>query len=237
MGLFDLFLSDERKIKKHHRRLNNRDAQEEDRELSARWLAENGSPQALLALLSRFDMNLEHQLKDSGEKDLVYALLARQGDALLDPLHAWLARCKQVAHPLRLLAEQTDPEKAIAVVYDLLEAERARDDFKADKKKKLLIWLADQQHEGAIEAAMPFLSDFDEGVRYAAAEVIIAQEDDAGRAPLLAVLADPEEESNRLKVRVSEVFAARRWAIDEAPEVADRLPNGYAVRDARVVST
>ncbi len=64
MGFFDLFMSDEKKIKKHHRRLTNRDAQDEDREASAHWLADNGTPEALLALLSRFDMALDHQLKD-----------------------------------------------------------------------------------------------------------------------------------------------------------------------------
>ena len=38
MGLFDFFLSDEKKIAKHQRRLTNRDSQPEDREASARWL-------------------------------------------------------------------------------------------------------------------------------------------------------------------------------------------------------
>ena len=68
MGLFDFMLSPEKKIAKHVRRLTNRDAQPEDREGSAAWLAQHGTPQAILGLLSRFDMQLEHHLKDRSEQ-------------------------------------------------------------------------------------------------------------------------------------------------------------------------
>ena len=59
------------------------------------------------------------------------------------------------------------------------------------------------------------LKDFDEGVRYSASEVIIAQQDDAGRPYLQKVLANPAEDSNRLKVRLAGVFSQRRWPIDD----------------------
>src|SRR5690606_4433043 len=156
--------------------------------------------------------------------------IASRGDAAIEPLFAWLRTCKQIAQPLRVLEEIADKERAIAVVYELLELERVRDDFKPGKKKKLLIWLADRRDERAIEAATPFLRDCDEGFRYAAAQVIIAQESEAGREPLLAALSNPDEDSNRLRVRLCEVFANRRWSISSDGELAERLPNGYAVR-------
>jgi len=234
MGLFDFFLSDEKKLQKHQRRLTNRDSQPEDREASARWLADNGSQQALLALLTRFDMALEHQLKDSGEKDLVYALLASKGANAIEPTVAWLKTCRQVVLPLRLYEELTDKGRTIERACELLAAERARDDFKPDKKKRLLVWLAEQRHPSATAAAAPFLADFDEGVRYAALEVLAAQDDASAREPLLDALLRPDEESNRVRVRIADVFANRRWAVDPA-KVADRLPNGYSVRDNRIV--
>ena len=234
MGLFDFFYSDDTKIQKNQRRLTNRDAQPEDREASARWLADNGTPKALLALLSRFDLALDHQLKDSGEKDLAYSLLAGKGDSAIEATRAWLKTCKQVALPLRLYEELAGREKAVELAMELLEAERKRDDFKPDKKKRLLVWLSDQRHPGACAAAAPFLADFDEGVRYAAAEVLAAQDDSAAQEPLLQALIRPDEESNRVRVRIADVFANRRWQVDPA-RVADRLPNGYAVRDNRIV--
>ena len=137
MGFFDLFMSDEKKIKKHHRRLTNRDAQDEDREASAHWLADNGTPEALLALLSRFDMALDHQLKDAGEKDLVEDLVRHQGASAGTAVRAWLKQCKVTARPLKLLADIEGPDAAQAMVYDLLIAERDQDPFKPEKKKKV----------------------------------------------------------------------------------------------------
>ena len=236
MGVFDFFLSEEKKLQKHQRRLTNRDKQPEDREASARWLDEKGDKRALLALMSRFDMNLDHQLKDQTEKDVVYGLLAAHGSEVVEPLEVWLRQCKQLGMPLRLHEQVAGRDRTISVVYELLAKEASRQDFKADKKKKMLIWLADVRHPGAVDAAAPFLTDFDEGVRYAAAEVVIAQEGDAGRLPLLRVLASADEESNRLKVRIADVFATRRWPIDGVDDVATRLPQGYRVDSGRIVA-
>ena len=43
MGLFDRFFGDDAKIARHIRRLTNRDSQPEDRDSSAKWLAERGT--------------------------------------------------------------------------------------------------------------------------------------------------------------------------------------------------
>jgi len=236
MGMFDFFLSDEKKIAKHQRRLTNRDSQPEDREASARWLVDQGSPQSLLSLLARFDVSLDHQLKDKGEKELIYALAASQGDKIVESLNVWLRKCKSVAWPLRLLEDLAGKEAAIVVACELLEIERERDDFKPTKKKALLIWLAGVRDDKCLVTASPFLEDFDEGVRYAAAEVIIAQKEDSGADALLTVLVNPEEESNRLKIRICEVFEQRKWSVGEAaPQLAETLPESFRVKGGRVM--
>ena len=47
--------------------MSDRDAQPEDRENSARFLAEDGSAKALMGLLTRFDMTITGQSKDRTE--------------------------------------------------------------------------------------------------------------------------------------------------------------------------
>jgi len=237
MGLFDFMLSPEKKIAKHVRRLTNRDSQPEDREASAAWLADQGTPQAILGLLSRFDMQLDHQLKDQGEKEQLFDLLVSLGKPVVEPTRVWLRQCKSFARPLALLGHLEGQDAAIQAAFEILEIEQQDgNDFKPQKKKAVLIWLADRRHDEAIDRATPFLDDFDEGVRYAAAEVIIAQKDDAGIEPLLGVLTNAEEDSNRLRVRLCEVFAQRRWPVGESEAaLADSLPNGFALSQGRIV--
>lgn len=234
MGMFDFFLSDDKKIAKHQRRLTNRDSQPEDREASARWLIDHGTPPSLLAALTRFDMNLTHQMNDKAEKDVVFGLLASKGDSLLKPLQTWLRKCRQFAMPLRLYTELTSDAAALDLVIELLDHERKKDNFKPEKKRELLIWLADRHDARLFDVVPPFLDEFDEGVRYAAAEVLIAQRSDDARAPLHKRLVGGED-SNRLRHRIAEVFSQRRWPVDDPEQTALSVPQAFAVRDGRIV--
>ncbi len=233
MGLFDFFLSEEKQIARHVRRLTNRDSTPEDREGSARWLSDKGTPEALVGMLQRFDLNLEHQLKDSAEKEAVYSLLLGHGKKVLEPAKAWLPRCKQFALPIKLIGEIEGAAAQLDVALHLLEAEHLKDNFKPEKKKALLVWLADVRNPRCIEGALPFLSDFDEGVRYAATEVLLAQGESA-REALQAVFSDRPEQSNRLKVRVAEVFAQKGWRLEDS--FSTGLPSSFRLKDGRVLS-
>jgi len=236
MSFFDFFLSEEKKITKNRHRLTSRDSQAEDREAAARWLADNGSPKAYMALLSRFDMKLEHQLNDKAEKEFTYSLVVSLGDGMIRPLRSWLKRCKLVGVPLQAYQELTDTETAIELLYKLLAAELERDDFKPVKKHALLVWLAEHKHPGALQAAAPFLDDFDENVRCAATEVLITQNDPAAAAILEKRLTNEDEDSNRLRHRVAEIFAARGWPVSDEQAVGEVLPDGYSVSGGRITA-
>lgn len=234
MAFFDIFLSTEKKIQKNRQRLTSKDSQAEDRELAARWLVENGSDQALMALLSRFDMRLEHQLNDKAEKELVYGLAASVGQPLVKPLRSWLKQCKYVSLPMKLYEELTDHDKAVRAVYKLLEAEAKKNDFKPMKKNALLVWLAEHKEQGAVEAATPFLGDFDEEVRCSAVEVLIKQDVDVAEL-LEGVMLRDGEDSNRLRHRIAEIFSVRGYTVRDPEAFGAVLPDGFAMRDSRVV--
>jgi len=231
MGIFDMFLSEDKRIAKQQRAVTNRDAQPEDRENAARWLADNGSPKAIVALLTRFDMKLENQLKDQSERDFAYSLLVSLGDPVVRPLKRHLRKCKTIAMPIRLLEELTGEEQTIQTVFELLQREYEKDDFKPRRKTDLLVWLAQRSHEGATASAAPFLEDFDENVRYAAIEVIAAQNATEASRLLEPVLANPDEEANRVKVRISELFQQRGWTVGDREAMTGRLPGSFALTD------
>lgn len=233
MGLFDFWMSDDQKIAKQQRTLTDKNAQPEDRDKAARWLLEHGGPKALVALLTRFDMSLENQLKDATEKEFVYGLCAAVGEAIHRPLERHVEKCRHVAKPLELYVQLRGENAAIERVFEVLDVERSKDDFKPEKKLDLLVWLAERRHPKAVETCTHHLADFHEDVRYAAAEVIANQaESDAARAALARVLTNPQEDSNRLRIRVAGLFAARRWELAEGTP----LPPGYGWREGRVVA-
>ena len=82
MGLLDLLLggSPEKQIKRYGAKLRNKDTPVEDRQAAAAWLAKNGTPDAIHALLGRFEMTYEHHMKDASEKDDVSSYVIGLGD-------------------------------------------------------------------------------------------------------------------------------------------------------------
>ncbi len=239
MGFFSFLFgggSIEEQIKKHAKRVKNKDAQQEDRLATIQWLADTGTPESIYALLGRFEMTYEHQMKDAQEKDLVDDLILGLGEKALPALETFTSRTKSFARPLALYQRLGGQEKALKLVMGMLEKEASQSEFKTLKKKNLLVKLADFQDPGIAEAVLPRLEDFDKGVRYAAAEVLFAQDpSDAIRDGLLARLAHEEEDSNRLKVRIAEVALSRGWALGELAEaVAAAPPQGWQVVDGRL---
>jgi hypothetical protein len=240
MGLFDIFTggSIEKQIEKHARRLRKKDAQQEDRVASAYWLAEEASFDAVYGLLGRFEMAYEHHMKDRAEKDLVAQLLVDLGQTAIDPIKAFLRKSDHFARPMSLLEKIAGRDVTLAMIFELLGIEASKSELQPAKKRQLLIKLADFQEPVVVDEAIPFLGDFDEGVRFAAMEVLVAQEESTAiKEKLLACLADPEEASNRLRVRISEVASARRWRLgSHAAAVSANPPSGWTVTKGRLVS-
>ncbi len=234
MGLFDFLNgSEEAQIKRHAKRMTNINAQHEDRQASAHWLADNGTDPAIVGLLGRYTWTLESQMKDATEKKLVYELLVDLGPKVCGPAVEWMRKNANIAQPLRLLEHFQGRDAVATTLLDLLS--RENDPFKTEKKRQILIKLAEFKHPAITPAVIPVLADFDEGVRYGAVEVLLAQDDPSVVEPLARALANPEEDSSRLRGRIAEGFHQRRWSLGEhAAAVAARAPRGWQVAGDRV---
>ncbi|MFH1463302.1 MAG: hypothetical protein ABIO70_02845 [Pseudomonadota bacterium] len=237
MGFLDLiFGGGGSQLDRQCKRVQNINAQPEDREAAALFLAGDGGEQAIYGLLGRFDVRIENAMKDANEKAFVFDLLVELGPPVLEPAILYVKRCKNLANPLRLIETLGGREPLLLTVLEMLDEEAVREDFKPDRKRHLLVKLADYRDERVTPSAVRFLADFDEGVRYAAAQAVIHQETDAGREELLVALANPEEESNRVRVRIGETFAGRRWPLGEhAAALAENPPQGFQVRNGLLI--
>lgn len=240
MGIFDSLFGGGAagQLKRHGRRVANRDAQADDREASAHWLAENGSEDALRLLLGRFGLQLEHTLKDQKEKERVLELLVDHGARAVAVAREQARTTPSFQWTLKLVDRVEGAAAGTRFLLDLLEIERVEEEFKVEKKRNLLLHLAERKDPAIVDAAARFLVDFDEGVRHGAVEAIAAQDGDGGRPHLLAALLAPQEESTRIRGRLAEIFAQRRWSVDDPQGwLAGNVPNGFRLVDGRIVSS
>lgn len=234
MGFLDFFRTGEAaQLKRHAKRLSNLNAQKEDRTASAYWLAENGSEEAIIAMLNRFNMTYEHRMKDTEEKQLVYDLLLGIGATVTKPVRQWVGQNPNFAFPLRLIDHFEGQDAAVGVLLDMLG--REIDPFKPEKKRQILIRLAEYRDPRIIERVPACLGDFDGDIRYAAAEALIAQETDSVRIDLARALANDQEDSNRLRDRIATIFVQRNWALGDFTEDIERNPPyGWSVTAGRL---
>ncbi|GDX83443.1 hypothetical protein LBMAG42_52540 [Deltaproteobacteria bacterium] len=235
MAWYDIFTGNS--VTKHGRRMQDRDAQAEDRMQSAAWLADQATPEALLALCKRFDLQLEHNIKDRNEKDAVIELLVERGPLGAEAARAHARGSANFQHSVRTVERLEGVAAANALLIELLSAESVDNEFKPEKKRSLLLTLAERKDPRIVAGAAPFLLDFDEGVRHAAVEAIAAQEGEEGRAGLEAALRSQREESTRVRGRLAELFSARRWALANSDGWLEaNMPPGYRLIEGMVVA-
>jgi hypothetical protein len=234
-----------------------RDAQPEDREASARWLLDNGSPEAMTAVFKRFELQLEHSLKDKKEKELVFDLLVDTGPAAAVAARDFARTSVHFQWAVAVIDRVEGPGAGTRALIDMLAAQRVEDEFKPEKKRTLLLFLAERKDSAIAPAAARFLTDFDEGVRHAAIEAIAAQtaaqgsasgaaqtaaqesaasepEDSTSRDMLSVALINPREESTRIRGRLAEIFATRAWAVPEDAAFQANVPVGFRLVEGRL---
>ena len=109
------------------------------------------------------------------------------------------------------------------------------DPFKPEKKRQILIHLSKYNDARILERVPACLEDFDEGVRYAAVEALAFQNDSVIREDLATALAHPDEDSNRLRVRIAEIFHERKWSLGEKAAFVERTPpTGFIVEGEQI---
>lgn len=234
MAFWDVFLGNS--VERHARRLQDRNTQPEDREKSADWLAKDGSDGALLGLLGRYNLQLEHSIKDQKEKELVFGYLVEHGAKAAKAAREFSKTSVNFQGAVRLVEKLEGTPAALDLLLDLLAHERVDDEFKPEKKKNLLIALAERRDPRIVAASTPYMEDFDEGVRNAAVEAIAAQDPEQGRGPLCAHLCNPKEESTRIRGRIAELAANRRWELPPDEWLTTHIPPGYRLIEGRLVA-
>jgi hypothetical protein len=241
MGVFDLFSKDsraERAREKNASKAINKYAQSDVRMKALQALRDDGSPEALYALMRRFGMMYDKSIEDEQEKDWVFEILVEKGGKVLEPLKKYLQTADSISWPLRLLEKVVaTKEEQVVVVEEILARHEPGYERDPTKKIQLINHLGGLKHPRGPGLAVPYLADMDEGVRYAVVEALLRLGDeDATRVQLLEHFVSEKEESLRIRIRIADGFAEHEWVLgDRRGEVEKRLPDAFQIepRDAK----
>jgi len=233
MGVFDLFSKDgrgQRSREKNAASAVNKYKQSADRMKAMQSLLDDGSPEAFYALIRRFGMMYDKTIEDEQEKEWVFEMLVGKGGVVLEPLKKYMLAADSISWPLRLLDKVVDAkELRIDVIAEVLERHEPGYERDPTKKIQLLNHLGSLKHERVSSLVVPYLTDMDEGVRYAAIETMLRQGDEAAsRQALLDYFV--KEDSLRLRIRIADGFAELGWLLGERrADVEKLLPDAYFV--------
>src|SRR6478609_2811417 len=119
MGFLDLFGGGKGRLGKHIARARNKDAQSADRFSSLEVLRDDGSPEAVEGLLSRFTMRYDKSIEDEQEKQFVFDELVKMGGKILPSLQKHLNSAESIAWGLKILDEIASKDEAWPILADL----------------------------------------------------------------------------------------------------------------------
>ena len=222
--VFGLF-SKEKALQRTIDKATNKLAQQPDRWGALEKLNEDSSDEALFGMCKRWAVTSLKGVEDEQEKNWVVDVLVGKGGAAIAPLVRYMKSAEQLSFPLRVLERIAKPPQVLEIVDEIFKSEPPGYVRMPDRRIDLLRWLGEwnpASDDELIPRVTPYITDFDENVRFAAIDAIASRDPKQIAPPLIAALIRPEEESGRIKRTIVEVLEKSKAPLgaDEAKVAA-----------------
>jgi hypothetical protein len=222
--VFGLFGNKEKSLQKTIERATNKLSQQPDRWGALEKLKEDGSDGALVGLCKRWSVTSMKATEDEQEKHWVVDVLVANGPASLPALTKYMRTAEGLSFPLRVVERIADHDKVIEIVDELFKSEPPGYVRMPDRRIDLIRWFSEWKgatDDEIITRLTPYVTDFDENVRFATIEGMAGRDPARIMPPLVDCLVRPEEESGRIKRTIIEVLAKSKAPLgDRAAEVS-----------------
>jgi HEAT repeat protein len=231
MGLLDYIGmgGPEGKIRRLAKKSQEKFGPPENRQGAIEELGELGTPAAIDTLLQRFTFRVDPGITDDEEKARVLALITQAGQVSLDPVKHFILTRDEISWPLRALSNLLPEAEVVKFLVEV--AHKCAAEYSRVPEKKVLVLHALMTHKSPeiTAAVLPFLEDMDDEVQIATAEVIVKQQDDAGREPIIRHFLAAHEKSNaRVREALAGLLAESPWDVKGyTPSVEAALPPQY----------
>jgi hypothetical protein len=224
--VFGLF-SKEKSLQRTVEKATNKLAQQPDRWGALEKLKEDGSEGAVLGLCRRFSITSMKSVEDEAEKLWVVDTLVDKGEAALAPLVRYMKSAEQLAFPLRVLERIAPRDRVLGVADELFASEPPGYVRMPERRIDLLRWFTEWKpgtDDELVSRFSPYVTDFDENVRFVAIDGMATRTPAKIAPPLIAALLRPEEESGRIKRAILEALERSQAPLgDHATAVAAML--------------
>ena len=227
MGLFDGLTKEGRQkaaIERAAKAVANKYAQHEDRFAAMEKLRDAGTEEAIVALANRFSYVYDKAIQDEQEKEWAENALVGLGKVAIEPLRKHALTAQTLSYVMKVLGRIADVPTMLTILDDLFAKEPPG--YTRDPQRKIQILTFVLEWEGAPPAEVsrriaPYLTDFDENVRFNAIQVLESHRDAGAATAAVDALVRKEEESRRIKNRLAELIADGGWSLGErAADVA-----------------
>lgn len=232
MGLFDWFgkKSPEEIARKHAARIADKRGYAPDRWDSIRTLADLAHPEAAKVLLTRFTFRTDPGITDQEEKDLAFRGVVSAGKDAVPHIRAFLETAESATWPVKMLAALLPEEEVVAEILAVLEKLDTAYTKDPQRKIQLLMELESRKDPRIAPAALRFLDDPNESVRFHVVQVLAAQRSIDEAVETLRKRFETEE-SVRLRAVILDAFIAHGVGFE--PENAHlaraKAPNAYSI--------
>lgn len=235
--MFGLF-SKEKSLQKTIERATNKLSQHVDRMAALQQLykeGEGGSEEAIVGLCKRFTITSTKGVEDQDEKDQVLKMLVALGR--LAPVVKFMKSTDFLAFPLRVVERIGSHDEVMATVDQLFAQETPGYVRMPERRIDLVRWFGEWKggsDEEVVKRIAPYLTDFDENVRFAAIDCIAHRASALIVGPLVGALVRPEEESWRIKRTVCEILERTKAPLGEHEAAVASALTGPLADDFRV---
>jgi hypothetical protein len=169
---------------------------------------------AVPALLKRFDYSLEHGINDTREKEsCMEGIIAFKSEAI-PFVREHLLYTSRIAWPIKILKALGEEKEVVEILKAALNfGDVSFDQAIVDKNFDILCYLYDYKVPNFEEKLSHFLSDPDERVRFACAELLIEQ--DSLKLPdiLERFLSDETPDNIRIRKSVIDAYLKHGWKV------------------------
>jgi hypothetical protein len=234
--VFGLF-SKEKALQKTIEKATNKLAQQPDRWGALEKLKEDGTDDALVGLCKRFSITSMKGVEDEAEKHWVVDTLVEKGAAALAPVVRYMKTAEELAFPLRVLERIAPRDKVLEVADQLFASEPPGYVRMPDRRIDLVRWFSEWKpatDEEVVTRLTPYVTDFDENVRFAAIDGMATRDPARIAPPLIAALLRPEEESGRIKRTIVEVLEKAKVPLGGRGKEVAAMLTGPLAQDFKV---